>query len=243
MSSSTHFRYEIVRTFRNRAFLYLTLALPLVLFLSIASANRHAIYQGIKFPLYFMTAMAVYGALFAVIAPSGRTARDRAGGWTRQMRITPLRPRTELTSKVVATYLVALPSLVLLYLAGAALGVRLDATQWLKLTGLLLLGLAPFVVIGLALGYLLPIDALTPALGGTVILFALLGGVFGFQLAKSGPLFDFMKGLPSYWLVQAGKATISGGGWPTEAWIVVAVWTVVLIPVAALTYRRSTSRV
>ncbi len=243
MSSATHFRYEIVRTFRNRAFLYLTLALPLVLFLSIASANRHAIYQGIKFPLYFMTAMAVYGALFAVISPGGRTARDRASGWTRQMRITPLRPRTELTAKVVSTYLVALPSLALLYLAGASLGVRLDATQWLKLTGLLLVGLAPFVLIGLVFGYLLAVDALVPALGGTVILFALLGGVFGFQLAKSGPLFDFMKALPSYWLVQAGKATVVGGGWPAEAWIVIAAWTVVLIPVAGLTYRRSTSRV
>jgi len=31
-------------------------------------------------------------------------------------------------------------------------------------------------------------------------------------------------------------------GWPAEAWIVVAVWTVVLIPVAALSYRRSAIR-
>jgi ABC-2 type transport system permease protein len=214
-----------------------------VLFYGVASGQRHVIHDGTTFPLYFMTAMAVYGAMFAVTAPGARIARDRATGWTRQMMITPLRPRTELAAKVVTAYLTVVPTLVLLYLAGAALGVRLDATQWLKLTGLILVGLVPFVVMGLALGYLVPVDALTVTLGGVVILFSLLGGVFGFQLAKSGPVFDFMKVLPSYWLVQAGKATLHGGGWPAEAWIVIAAWTVVLIPVATLTYRRSTSRV
>jgi hypothetical protein len=74
------------------------------------------------------------------------------------------------------------------------------------------------------------------------LVFALLGGVFGFQLATSGPLFDLTKGLPSHWLVQAGKTALGGAGWPAEAWIVVAVCTVVLIPVAALAYRRSESR-
>lgn len=243
MTGATHLRFEIIRLFRNRLFFGLTLALPLVLFLSIGSGNRHATFDGVRFPLYFMTAMAVYGAMFAAVLPGARIARDRARGWTRQIRITPLRPRTEFTAKVAAAYLVAVPSLVLLFLAGAWLGVRLDATQWLKLTGLLLVGLAPFVVIGLAIGYLVAVDAAGPALGGIVILFSLLGGVYGFQFARSGPMFDVMKALPSYWLVQAGKATIVGGGWPAEAWIVIAVWTVALIPVAALTYRRSTSRV
>jgi ABC-2 type transport system permease protein len=242
MTSATHFRYEVIRTFRNRAFLGLTLALPLALFLSIASGQRHATHDGVSFPLYFMTAMAVYGAMFAVVSPGARIARDRASGWTRQMRITPLRTRTDFVAKVVTAYLVAVPTLVLLFLAGVLVGVHLDVTQWLKLTGLLLVGLVPFVVMGLALGYLVAVDALAPALGGVVILFSLLGGVYGFQLATSGPMFDVMKALPSYWLVQAGKATIYGGGWPAEAWIVVAAWTVALIPVATLIYRRSTGR-
>jgi ABC-2 type transport system permease protein len=243
MSSATHFRYEVIRTVRNRLVLGVTVALPLVLFLSVASGQRHATFDGTSFPLYFMTAMAVYGALYAVFTPGARLSRDRATGWTRQMRITPLRARTELTAKVVTAYLTAVPSLVLLYLAGVALGVRLDAAQWLKLTGLILVGLVPFVVLGLALGYLVPVDALVPTVGGVVVLFALLGGVFGFLIAKSGPLLEFIKALPSYWLVQAGKATIYGGGWPAEAWIVIAAWTAVLIPAAVLVYRRSTSRV
>ncbi len=237
-----HLRYEVLRTLRNPAFAGLTVALPLVLFYSVASAERHKTFDGTSFPLYFMTAMAAYGAMYAAVAPGSRIARDRASGWLRQMQITPLRTRTEFTAKVVGAYLLALPALVLLFLAGASLGVRLGATQWLEMAGLLLAGLAPLVVIGLVLGYLLSSDAVAPAFAGVVVLFALLGGVFGFQLATSGPVFDVMKGLPSYWLVQAGKTALGGGGWPAEAWIVVAVWTVVLVPVASLSYRRSATR-
>ncbi|HUB41195.1 MAG TPA: ABC transporter permease [Streptosporangiaceae bacterium] len=238
-----HFRYEILRTLRNRVFYALTLALPLVLFYSVASGQRHATFNGTAFPLYFMTAMAVYGAMYAVVAPGARIARDRSRGWLRQLRITPLRAGTDFAAKAASAYLLALPTLVLLFLAGASLGVRLDAGQWLELTGLLAAGLAPFVVMGFILGYLVPVDALAAALGGVVVLFALLGGVFGFQLATSGPLFDVLKCLPSYWLVQAGKTALGGGGWPLQAWIVVVVWTVALIPAAALAYRRATSRV
>jgi ABC-2 type transport system permease protein len=243
MSISTHFRYELLRVLRNRVFYAVTLALPLVLFFGVASGQRHATFNGTSFPLYFMTAMAVYGAMFAAVGPGARIARDIAGGWTRQLRITPLRPRTDLAAKVASAYLLVLPTLLLLYLAGTSLGVRLAASQWLEMTGLILVGLLPFVVIGFVLGYLMPVDALTPALGGIVVLFALFGGVYGFELAKSGPMFDVMKALPSYWLVQAGKsAAVGGGGWPGQAWLVIAVWTVVLVPVAGLAYRRNAAR-
>lgn len=242
MSGATHLRYEILRTLRNPLVYTITLGLPLVLFYGVASGQRHVTHDGTSFPLYFMTAMAVYGAMFAVTAPGARIARDRATGWTRQMMITPLRARTEVSAKVVTMYLVAVTALALLFLAGASLGVRLTGTQWLELAGLLLVGVAPLAVLGLILGYLLPGDALTPAVGGVVILFALFGGVYGFQLASSGPLLDVMKGLPSYWLVLAGDATVNRGDWPAQAWITIAAWVVVLVPVAVLAFRRSARR-
>jgi hypothetical protein len=70
---------------------------------------------------------------------------------------------------------------------------------------------------------------------GVVLLFARPGGMFGIQLATSGPMFDIIKGLPSYWWCKPAKTAL-GGGWPAEAWIVVVVWTIALIPSAALAY-------
>jgi ABC-2 type transport system permease protein len=242
MTTATHFRYELVRSFRNRIFYGVTLALPLVLFYAVASGQRSATMDGISFPLYFMTAMAVYGAMFAAVSPGAHIARDRSVGWTRQQRLTPLRARTDIAAKVATAYLIALPSVVLVFLAGASLGVRLDAAQWLELGGLLLAGLAPFIALGIVLGYLLRADTLTPVIGGIVVLFALVGGVYGFQLAHSGPLFDVMKAIPSYWLVQAGKIALGGGSWPAQGWIVIAAWTAILVVAASLAYRRSAAR-
>src|SRR5260370_17451700 len=129
MSSTTHLRYEVVRTIRNRRFFAVPLALPLVLFYASAWAKRQTRTAGISFPFYFMTGMAAYGAMFAAVSPGARIAADRSTGWIRQLRITPLRVRAYLAAKVVTAYLVTIPSLILLWLAGASLGVRLGATQ------------------------------------------------------------------------------------------------------------------
>ena len=237
----THFKYDLLRTVRNRRAFGFTLAMPLVLYFAVASAQRHVRTDGISFPLYFMTGMAAYGALFAVFSPGGRIATDRAKGWNRQLRVTPLTARTYFASKALVSYLLALPSLLLLYIAGAALGVTLSAPEWLEMTGLLLVGLAPFVIMAVILGHVIDADAVVPAVGGVVVFFALFGGAWG-QFFNSGVMLTLVKLLPSYWLVQAGKAAVGSGSWPTEGWVVVAVWTIVLVPLAALAYRRDAGR-
>jgi ABC-2 type transport system permease protein len=220
----------------------ITLALPLVLFFAVAGANRHARVEGISFPLYFMGAMAAYGTMFAAVQPGARIALDRSKGWTRQLRITPLRTRTYFISKVLSAYLVALASLVALFLAGTSFGVHMAAGRWLEIGGLVLVGLAPLVVIGIALGHLLAPDSLTPAVAGVVVLLALFGGAFG-PLFTHGAMLTAVKLLPSYWMIQAARIADGGRGWPLEAWVVIAVWTVAMIMIASLTYRRDTGRV
>jgi hypothetical protein len=53
-----------------------------------------------------------------------------------------------------------------------------------------------------------------------------------------------VKALPSYWLVQAGKSALLGAHiWTGEAWIVIALWSLVLARLAVLVYRRDTAKV
>jgi ABC-2 type transport system permease protein len=242
VTHSLYLRYELLRTFRNWRFLLFSLAFPLVLFVAVAGANRTARLEGIPFPLYYMTAMAAWGTMTTVISTAARIAAEREVGWTRQMRITPLRTVAYFRGKVVSGYLMAALSIAVLYAVGSALGVRLSAGQWLTMTGLLLVGLVPFAAGGIMLGHILTTDAAGPAMGGVVTLLALLGGVW-FPLASGGVLLDVVKCLPSYWLVQAGKTALGGNGWPAEGWIVLAVWTAVLWRLAVLVYRRDTGRV
>jgi ABC-2 type transport system permease protein len=240
---TTYLRNEVLRSFRNRRFLIISWAFPVVLYLTITGPNRHHSFDGVAFALYFMMGMAALGTMSSVISSGAVIAADRSGGWTRQMRITPLTTRCYFGAKVVCGYLRAMLTIALLCLAGTAFGVRLSAVEWLTVLGLLLVGLIPFAVLGIVLGHLLAADSFAVAMGGIVTLFSLLGGVYAFQLATSGPLFQIMKALPSYWLVQAGKAAVGGGVWPAEGWIVIAAWTVVLTPLAVLVYRRDTNRV
>ena len=39
--------------------------------------------------------------------------------------------------------------------------------------------------------------------------------------------------LPSYWLVQAAHSAFTGEWWPLKGWVVIAVWTVVLVRLLA----------
>ncbi len=238
MTRSTYLYYEVLRNFRNWRFFFLALAFPLVLYFTVAGANRHTVFDGTAFPLYFMVAMATLGTMAGVVSGAAVIAAERSSGWTRQMRITPLGTGAYFGAKVLNAYLRALLTIALMCLAGTLLGVRLSAGEWLTVIGLLLIGLVPFTVLGVLLGHLVGPDASAPAVGGIVTLFCLLGGVYGFQIAKSGAVFEVIKALPSYWLVQAGKTALGGGSWPAEGWIVIAVWTAVLTLVAVLVYRR-----
>ncbi len=242
MTSATYFRYEVLRNFRIWQFIFFALAWPLIVFFTVTSANRHGVFDGVSFPLYFMTGMAAMGTIIGVVSRGSLIAVERSIGWTRQMRITPLRVSAYFGAKVLCGYLMALLTIAVMCLAGVIMGVRLSAGEWLAVAGLLLVGLIPFVVLGILLGHLVSSEALLPAVGGITTLFAFLGGAYGFLVAKSGPMFDVIRALPSYWLVQAGKAAIGHGGWPAEGWVVIAAWTVVLVPLAVLAYRRDTSR-
>jgi len=238
----TYLRYEVLRTCRNRRFLIFSLAFPLVLFLAVAGPHKSVTIQGISFPLYYMTGMIAWGTMVAVISSGARIAAERAVGWTRQLRITPLPTWSYFAAIIFCGYIMALLSMAVLFAAGSFIGVRLDVVQWLTMIGLLLVGLIPFSVMGIMFGHLLKLDSLGPAIGGVTFLFALLGGAYT-PLVTSGFLFTLVKLLPSYWLVQAGKTTLRAGDWPAEGWIVIAVWTFVLSVLAVRVYQRDTKRI
>jgi ABC-2 type transport system permease protein len=236
-------RFEVLRAFRNRRFFFFSLGFPLVLYLLIAGPNGNEEDiggSGIPARLYFMVGLAAFGTMNGVVAGGARIAAERAVGWTRQLRITPLRPSAYIATKLVTAYTSAVLTLVVLYAAGIALGVHMPLREWVEMTGLLLLGLLPFAALGIALGHMLTVDSLGPVIGGTTALLAFLGGVW-FPLGD-GFMGDVGRALPSYWLVQAGHIGIGGQGWSATGWAVMAAWTVALTIVAAQVYRRDTGK-
>ncbi len=242
MTTAVYTRYELLRTVRNRRFFIFSLIFPLILFYLVAGPNKSAKLAGIPFPVYYMSGMLAWGSMQAVIAGGARIALERAAGWTRQMRITPLSMRAYFGTKVLGGYMMACISIALLCIAGATLGVSLTASGWASMIALVLVGLVPFTLLGIVIGHLAGPDAVGPLMGGLVSLLALAGGAFG-PLGESGVVHQISMLFPSYWLVQAGKAGFTHHGWSAEGWLVVLVWSVVLLRVARIAYRRDTARV
>ena len=244
MSTATYTRYELLRIVRNRRVVFFSLAFPVILFLAIAAPNRNVTDfsgTGISMPLYFMVGLAAFATMNAMLASGARIAADRAVGWNRQLRVSPLSPASYIGTKVLSGYVLAGLSILVLYACGAALGVRLPAGRWLAMTGLLLVGLIPFAALGIALGHLLTSDSISPAVGGLVGVLALLGGSW-FPISGHGFLHDLAQALPSYWLVQASHEGLGEGGWGMRGWVVMTIWTVALVALAVRAYRRDTER-
>jgi len=240
----TYARYEIVRTFRNRRFFIFSIGFPLVLFYVIAAPNRneHNFAQsGLPAALYYMVGLSAFGTMNTVLSTGTRIAGERATGWNRQLRLTPLSTRAYFRTKVVVAYLMAAITILVLYAAGISLGVHLAAGEWARMTGLILVGLVPFVALGVLMGHLLTTDSIGPAMGGTTALLSLLGGVW-FPV-NSGALHDIAEALPSYWLVQASHVSIGGSGWSARGWVIMAAWAVILAAGAGAAYRRDTKKV
>jgi ABC-2 type transport system permease protein len=245
MRAFAYTRFELVRTFRNTRLLVFSLGFPLILYFIIAAPNRNEHNfngSGISIPLYYMIGLVAFGAMSALISSGARIATERTDGWTRQLRVTPLKTTAYFRAKVVTGYAMAGVTIVVLYGSGIALGVSLGAGRWLEMTGLILVALVPFAALGILLGHLLTADSIGPAIGGLVSLLALVSGTW-FPLGSHGFLHDIAQFLPSYWLVQASHVSLGGHAWTAGGWIVVAAWTAVLTILARFAYLRDTARV
>lgn len=250
MTALTYTRYEMLRLLRNRQSLVFSLAFPLVMYFLLAGPNRNnhnfggdaTHHTGLFAPQYYMTGLLAFGAMVAVLSGGARIAAERTIGWNRLLRLTPLTTREYLRTKVLTGYLMAVLGIVLLYAAGAVLGVRLPAREWLEMSGLILVALVPFAALGIAMGHLLNSDAAGPAMGGGVSLFAFLGGTW-FPLTGGGWFVQFCQLLPSYWLVRAGHVGLGAANpWGVKAWLVIAAWAAGCAALAMWAYRRDTKR-
>jgi ABC-2 type transport system permease protein len=244
MNGALYTRREVGRTFRNRRFFFFSLGFPLVLYFVIAGSQagtKNFAGTGVSAALFYMAGLVSFGTMSSVISTGARIAGERQVGWTRQLRITPLTTGAYFRAKVLTAYAMAGITIAALYIAGAILGVRLPAGQWLEMTGLILIGLLPVAALGIALGHMLNIDSIGPAMGGIVALLALVGGTW-FPVAH-GFLHDLGQFLPSYWLARAGHLGTGAAPWSLGGWLVIAVWTVAMTALAGWAYRRDTNRV
>jgi ABC-2 type transport system permease protein len=241
---------EIKRRVRNRRTLVFTLAMPIVLFLIVGLSLRDTpltktpISQGgLSVASYILISMAVYGAMVASTSAGGAVAVERATGWSRQLRLTPLNPAAYIAIKVLSSLVLGLLAVLGTFATGVIVGIRMPIYVWV-LSGLAAwLGSLVFTSLGLFIGYLVPTENVMQFLGPLLAILALFGGLFT-------PLSYFPKAVqniaewtPVYGLGEIARAPLTGDDFNWWAIVNIVAWLVVFSVGAALTFRRDTKRV
>lgn len=238
-------RLELARALRNRKFLFFSVIYPSVLFLIIAGnadSTTKVPGSGLTLPTYMMVSMASFGALTAVLmGNSERIAKEREGGWVRQLRLTTLPGRGYVLAKTASAAVVSLPSIVIVFAVAAAVkDVRLDAWQWLALTGAIWAGSLVFAALGVAIGYLATGDAVRPITMITYFGLSMLGGLWMPTTTFPDWLQDIAKWLPTHAYAALGQAIEESRAPHVQDLAVLVVSFVLFAGGAAWLYRKDT---
>jgi ABC-2 type transport system permease protein len=209
------FSFEVQRLLRNPRYVAITVGFPVIFYsLFLHSLEPAAHIAGTTWHTYFMVSMASFGAMVAALNAGGtRLASERASGWTRQLRVTPLPAWSYVATKIAASMVIALPVICLVELTGLLVGdVRLSVATWVTLTAVLWASTLPFVVLGVLVGFVASSETAYPVVTALMFLLSFFGGLFTPVSSLPTVLRHVATYLPTYheaalgWSVVAGRA-------------------------------------
>ncbi|WP_405484324.1 ABC transporter permease [Nocardia sp. NBC_00511] len=234
---------ELRRTLRNRRTMIFTLVMPPLFFVIFGtnSGFRHQDYGSGNVTGYVMVSMAVYGAMLATTSGGAMVAVERGLGWSRQLRLTPLRPAVYVATKIMVAMALGFLSVAVVFVAGAFLGAQLSPTAWVGCFLIAWLGSLVFAAFGLFMGYLLPAENVMQILGPILALLAFAGGLF---MPVSGWFGTIAKVIPTNGIAVLARAPFAQ---PSTAGILLAlanvlIWAAIFATGSALMFRRDTAR-
>ncbi|WP_206792902.1 ABC transporter permease [Amycolatopsis sp. MtRt-6] len=245
--NATYLLTEIRRNFRAPRFLVFVVAFPVLMFLLQAnvftktSDPHHA-----EIAAVLMINMMTFGTFAAANTSGGRLALERALGWQRQLRLTPLTGFGYLGGKTLSGMLVGLPALILVpVLAVTVEGVHLDAAGWVRILAGIWLGTLPLVLLGLLIGQFGTPDSMQPISMIVTLGMGFLGGLWIPLEGMPTWMHDVAQIMPTYWVLQVARPAVTSDmvvSLPTAV-AVLGAWTVVLGALVIRRYRKDSARV
>lgn len=240
--------FELRRVLRNASFLVWTLAFPVVFYLATYNnptnnaANTRTF--GTPWPVYFMVSMSAWAAIAAAFNAGGaRLAAERASGWTRQLRLTPLPSWAYAVGKILMAVALALAAAVILVLVAAgAARPHLTAGAWAGVIAACWLGSLPFAALGILLGLLTSSSSAQPVMIATMLVLNVLGGLLVPLPAFPQWMRDVAHVLPSYHLGDLGWNAAAYRSFHVADVLVLVGYGVVFAALAAWRYQADQAR-
>lgn len=247
---------EIRRLLRNRRVLVFTFAFPAVMLVFLGSqisGPDDSLGPGAVADVgaYVMASMAVYGAVMATTSAGASVSIERAAGWSRQLRLTPLRPASHVATKMLMAVLLGVCATAVTFAVGALSGTAHLSVlaPWWQMGLAIVVGSLVFAAFGLFMGYLLPSENAMQLIGPVLAVLAILGGLFSGPLSDDSTWGRIASFTPIYGLSQLAHwpltLTTSGTYAPFHvSWVLdLLVWGAVFAVGAVWRFRKDTARV
>jgi ABC-2 type transport system permease protein len=233
---------EVRRLLRNRRTVIFTLVLPVVFFFLFKSNKRIEQAGGADAMAVTMIGVAVYGAMIAATSGGAMVSVERALGWSRQLRLTPLRPPAYIVIKMLIAMLLGLVSVAAVFVAGAVTGVQMSPGVWALSALLAWVSAFVFAAFGLLMGYLLPSENVMQIISPILAVFALFGGLFLPLSLLPSTMQDIAPYMPTYGVAQIARFPLLGGSFDLTWVLSLVLWTAAFAIGATVLFRRDTRR-
>lgn len=236
---------ELRRMVRNTRTVVFTLVMPAAFFLLFGTSSSYRAERAGDGNVtgYVLVSMAVYGAMLATTTGGAMVSVERAVGWSRQLRLTPLKPATYILIKLILAMITGAVSVAVAFTVGAFSGAELPPAAWI---GCGLLGWAcslVFAAFGLFMGYLLPSENAMQVLGPVLAVLAFAGGLFVPTDLLGSTFATIATFTPAFGVGEIARYPLVHDG---TLWIAVAnviAWTALFAAGAMWRFRRDTARV
>ena len=246
---------ELRRVLRNRRTMIFMVVFPPVMFLFISAqitGKDDVMGPGIiaNVGAYVMVSMALYGAVLATTSAGASVSIERASGWSRQLRLTPLNPVAYVTMKMISALVLGAIATGVTFAVGSATGhAHMAARTWAECAVIIVVGSLVFAAFGLFMGYLLPSDNVMQFIGPVLAILSIFGGIFTGpistdslygRIAELTPIYGFAA--IAHWPLTV---TTSGGYDAFEVgWLVnLVAWAAIFVAGAVWRFRKDTARV
>jgi ABC-2 type transport system permease protein len=239
----TVLRIELLRTLRNRRTIIFTFVFPAALFFAIGSGSgwQDKVGNG-NVSAYLMISMALYGAALTAAAGGAMVATERAMGWSRQLRLTPLQPAVYIAMKgFVALALGAVAVTVVNIVALLQGRASMPADRWVEAALLTLVCTMVFAALGVFVGFLVPGENAMQILGPGLALLSFLGNVF-IPITEGTWIWHVAQFTPMFGVAEISRAPLTG----ELRWYDVlnaVVWLAIFVAGAAWRMSKDTARV
>lgn len=235
-------RAEVMQRLRVPGFVIATIIFPMMFFAFFGLPNLGRAISGVDSGAYMMASYGAYAVMSVALISFGVSiSAERGLGWNKLLRASPMDPLAYFVAKILMALILGFLSLALLFAFAATVGhLSLAPAFWVKISGLLLLGMVPFVALGLAIGYFASPTAAAPIANLISLPLSFGSGLFVPLQFLPAPVQHVAPYLPSYHVAELAWTLLGAGDGkgfgPHLLWV--GGYAAVFMALAVLAYRR-----